>query len=402
MAAPRRDPAAPARHRHGVPADEALARARALAPRAAPEWVALDDLAGRSLARALVARRDLPGADASAMDGWALRSSEAATPLRVVGESAAGHRREERLRPGEAVRISTGAVLPSGADAVLRREDGAESDGWLTAAVIPPLWADIRRRGDDLREGMEILPPGARLAAHDAAVVAAAGHTGVFCRRRLRVAFCTTGDELSAPGSVPLNGGAVESNLAGLAAQARAAGAVPGGSAHAADARKATTATLAGLLDEGPDLLVSIGGISVGAHDHVGPALEALGARWEVRGVAMRPGHPVGIATRGTTIVLALPGNPAAAAVCFHLFGRALLDVGDDWERSAPMAAPLQRHPRDTTLARCVWEGDALRPLGRQGAAQLTSLAGARALAWIAPGAGEVAIGEPVPVSVMP
>ena len=402
MAAPRREPAAPARHRRGVPAGEALARARAVAPRTAPEWVALDDLACRVLARPVVARRDLPAADASAMDGWALRAADVGRPLRVVGESAAGHGAERPLRPGEAVRISTGAVLPPGADAVLRREDGLEAGGRLTTAVAPLPWADVRRRGDDLRQGMELLAEGTRLVAHEAAVVAAAGHAGAFCRRRPRVAFCTTGDELVAPGTAPLRDGVVESNLAGLAAQARAAGAVPCASAHAADARRATAEALAGLLDEGPDLLVTVGGISVGAHDHVGPALEALGARWEVRGVAMRPGHPVGIATRGAAAVLALPGNPAAAAVCFHLLGRALLGAGDDWERTAPLAVAVARHPRDATFARCAWEGDALRPLERQGAAQLTSLAGARALAWIDPGEGSLGPGDRVRVGAMP
>ncbi len=402
MAAPRRDPAAPPLRGHGVPAGEALSRARGLAPRTAPEWVALDDLAGRVLARPVVARRDLPAADSSAMDGWAVRASDGAGPRRVAGESAAGHAAACPLRPGEASRISTGALLPPGADAVLRREDGREVGGRLVADRALRPWADVRRRGDDLLQGAELLAAGTRVAAHEAAVVAAAGHAGAFCRRRPRVAFCTTGDELVAPGATPPRDGVVESNLAGLAAQARAAGAVPCASAHAADARRAATDALAGLLEAGPDLLVTVGGISVGVHDHVGPALEELGARWELRGVAMRPGHPVGIAARAATVVLALPGNPAAAAVCFHLLGRALLGAGDDWERTAPLAAPVARHPRDATFLRCAWEGDTLRPLGRQGPAQLTSLAGARALAWIAPGEGELAPGDRPPVSAMP
>ena len=401
MPAPRPGPAARP-HGHRVPAAEALARARALAPRTAPEWVELDDLAGRELARPVVARRDLPAADTSAMDGWALRAGDVGSPLRVVGESAAGHGAERPLGPGEAVRISTGAVLPSGADAVLRREDGAELDGWLSSAAAPRPSTDVRRRGDDLRQGMELLPEGTRLAAHETAVVAAAGHAGAFCRRRLRVAFCTTGDELVAPGEVPADGGAVEANLAGLAAQARAGGALVCGTAHAADRPAATCETLAGLLDPAPDVLVTVGGISVGAHDHVGPALESLGMRWDLRGVAMRPGHPVGIGRRGATVVLALPGNPAAAAVCFHVLGRALLGAGDDWARAMPLAAPVPRHPRDVSFVRCAWEPEGVRPLERQGPAQVTSLAGARALAWIDPGAGIVPASSAVPVSLMP
>lgn len=402
MAAPRPEPPAHGRHAHRVTAAEALALAHALAPRTAPEWVALDDLAGRELARPVIARRDLPGADTSAMDGWALRSADAGAPRRVVGESAAGHGAERRLRPGEAARISTGAVLPAGADTVLRREDGTERAGWLTSDTFPYRWADVRRRGDDLRQGLELMSEGTRLAAHEAAVVAAGGHAGAFCRRRSRMAFCTTGDELVAPGEVPADGGAVEANLAGLSAQARAGGASVCRAAHAADTLASTSETLAGLFESAPDVLVTVGGISMGAHDHVGPALEALGIRWKLRGVAMRPGHPVGIGRRGPTVVLALPGNPAAAAVCFHVFGRALLGAGTDWGRSMPLLAPVERHPHDVSFVRCAWEAEGVRPLNRQGSAQVTSLAGARALAWIDPGSGIVPTSSAVPVSLMP
>ena len=194
----------------------------------------------------------------------------------------------------------------------------------------------------------------------------------------------------------------IESNLAGLVAQVNCAGADAFAIAHAPDDRGATIEVLAELLDHAPDVLITVGGISVGAHDHVGPALEALDARWDLRGVAMRPGHPVSIATRGATAVLALPGNPAAAAVCFHLLGRALLGAADDWSRSAPLLAPVDRNGDATTFLRCREEGDGLVPLARQGAAQLSSLAGARVLAWVGPGEGRVDAGTRVPVSRMP
>lgn len=124
--------------------------------------------------------------------------------------------------------------------------------------------------------------------------------------------------------------------------------------------------------------------------------------RWDVRGVAMRPGHPVGIGRRGATVVLALPGNPAAAAVCFHVLGRALLGAGADWGRSVPLLAPVERHPHDVSFVRCVWEAEGVHPLARQGSAQVTSLAGARALAWIEPGAGILPASTIVHVSEMP
>jgi len=385
-----------------LPAGEALALAHGLAPRPAPEWVPVARLAGRRLAAAVPARRDVPSADSSAMDGWALRAADAGGPLRVRGESAAGHAPMRALGPGEACRISTGALLPTGADAVLRREDGEESGGFLVAAAAPRPGADVRPCGDDFRLGQELLAAETVVAAHEVAVVAAAGHKGAFCRRPLRVAVAITGDELVAPGASVPRGGVIESNLVGLVAQVEAAGAGVCAVAHAPDDRGATVKTFMDLLEQEPDVLVTVGGISVGAHDHVGPALERLGARWALRGVAMRPGHPVGLAGRGSTVALALPGNPAAAAVCFHLLGRALLGMCDDWSHSAPLLRPVRRHLRDTTYVRCTEEVGGLVPLGHQGPAQLSSLAGARALAWIAPGAGGVPAGTLVPVSRMP
>lgn len=385
-----------------ISADDALRRARELAPRPAAEWIPLARLAGRRLAAAVTARRDTPSADCSAMDGWALRAADAGRPLRVRGESAAGHAPLRELAPGEACRISTGALMPTGADSVLRREDGREAQGLLvtTGALRPG--ADVRPRGDDLRFGQELLAAGSLVAAHEVAVVAAAGHVGAFCRRRVRVAFATTGDELVAPGEAVPRGGSIDTNLIGLVAQAAAAGATTCGTAHAPDDRATTLAAFSGLLDENPDVLVTVGGISVGAHDHVGPALEELGARWALRGVAMRPGHPVGMAVRGATVILALPGNPAAAAVCFHLLGRALVGMRDDWSHSAPLLRSVARHETATTFLRCAEEADGLVPLERQGSAQLTSLAGATALAWIAPGAGHASPGTAVRVSRMP
>ena len=161
-----------------LPAGEALALAHELAPRPAPEWVPLAGLAGRRLAGAVSARRDVPSADSSAMDGWAVRAADGGRPLRVRGESAAGHAPLRALSPGEACRISTGALVPTGADAVLRREDGEESGGFLVAAAAPRPGADVRPCGDDLRLGQELLAAETVVAAHEVAVIAAAGHEG--------------------------------------------------------------------------------------------------------------------------------------------------------------------------------------------------------------------------------
>lgn len=394
-AAPRADVAA-------ATAAEALALAGRLAPRPASEWVPLADLPGRRLAAAVVARGDLPAADTSAMDGWAVRAAAVASPLRVVGESAAGHTRRRPLGPGEACAISTGGLLPPGADAVLRREHGRTSGRRLVATARLRPGADVRPRGDDVEAGRELLPAGWVVAAHEVSVVAAAGHDGALCRGRARVVVATTGDEVVAPGAAVPRGGVTDCNSAGIAAQARAAGADAEVAAHIRDDRSATVAALDEALDGAPDLLVTVGGVSRGAHDHVGPALDALAARWELRGVAMRPGHPVGIAVRGETVVLALPGNPAAAAVAFHLLGRALLGVRDDWGPAGPLLAPVARHAHATAFVRCARRPDGLLPLARQGSAQLSSLAGARLLAWIEPGVGVVPAGSAVRASPMP
>ena len=389
-----------------IAAGEALLRARALAPDPGSEWVPLAQLAGRRLPAPVASRLDHPSGDRAAMDGWAVRSAEASRARAVVGESAAGRPFAAALGHAQACRISTGALLPAGADAVVRREDGREARGVLELARLPGRWAHVRRSGEDVRCADELLPAGAALAAHDVSVVAGAGHSGAQCRRRPRVAIMTTGDELVAPGAAVPPGGAVETNGAGLAAQARAARAVVCDLAHARDGRAATLWTLASLLDGRaggrPDLVISVGGISIGAHDHVGPSLDSLGARWALRGVAMRPGHPIGVAVREGVVVLALPGNPAAAAVGFHLLGRALLGMDDDWGRRVPLLAAVERHGSATLFVRCAERDGGLLPLDRQGSADLRSLAGATALAWIPPGTGVVTEATPVQTSTLP
>ena len=202
----------------------------------------------------------------------------------------------------------------------------------------------MRRRGEDLRRGEPVLGAGVAVAAHEVAVAAAAGHAGAACRRRARIAFLTTGDELVAPGGALPQSAAIESNLVGLVAQAEAAGAIVCASAHAPDDRIATLATLRTLLGAAtgpPPTCSSRWAGSPSARTTTSARRsrpsECAGccAAWR-----MRPGHPVGLAVRGATVFLALPGNPAAAAVCFHLLGRALLGVREDWSHSAPLLAP--------------------------------------------------------------
>ena len=385
--------------------DEALAQVRGLALRLPAEPVPLAELAGRVLAEDVRARSDHPAFTNSAMDGYAVRAADAAAgePLRLVGESRAGAPFGGTIGPGEAIRISTGAEVPAGADAILRKEDAAEEGGAVRAAVAPPAGASIRRRGEDVHLGQVLLPAGRALGPHEVAVVAGAGHARVACARMPRVAVLGSGDEVVPPGAQLGPGQVYDANRPGVAAQAEAAGARVVARAIVPDDREATTATIAGLLDgaqsEAPDLLVTIGGVSVGRHDHLRPALDACGVREVLYGVEIRPGHPLWLGRRGEQVVLGLPGNPVSAAVCFHAFGRPLLGRGDSWERRLPMAERYVKETPRTELIRCVEANGALRPLPRQGSHAITSLAGATHLAVVEAARREVAAGEEVRTS---
>jgi len=380
--------------------DEALAEVRARALQPGVEEVALEALAGRVLAEDVRARVDHPAFTNSAMDGYALRAADAAAgaQARLVGESRAGAPFEGALGPGEAVVISTGAQVPEGADAILRREDAEESDGRVSARVPPPPGTYVRRRGEDVGRGDVLLPAGSLVAPHEVAVVAAAGHPLVACVRRPRVAVLGSGDEVVEPGQELRPGQVYDANRPGVAAQARAAGAEVVASQLVPDERERTVAVLRELLDgdDAPDLLVTIGGVSVGRHDHLRPGLEAAGVSEVLFGVEIRPGHPLWLGARGEQLVLGLPGNPVSAAVCFHAFGRPLLGRADSWERRLPLAVAHRRTTPRTELLRCRELEGTLQPLPRQGSHAVTSLAGATHLAVIPGDREELPAGEPV------
>jgi molybdopterin molybdotransferase len=384
--------------------DEALAQVRSLALRLPAEAVPLEELAGRVLAEDVRSRGDHPAFTNSAMDGYAVRAADAAAgeALRLVGESRAGAPYGGEVAAGEAVRISTGAELPEGADAILRVEDAAEdADGATVRAVVsPPAGAFVRRRGEDVHVGQILLYAGEVVGAHEVAVVAGAGHARAACAHRPRVAVLGSGDEVVPAGGELGPGQVYDANRPGVAAQAEAAGARVVARAVVPDDREATIATLAGLLDgrdgEAPDLLVTTGGVSVGRHDHLRPALEACRVREVLYGVEIRPGHPLWLGRRGEQLVLGLPGNPVSAAVCFHAFGRPLLGRGDSWDRRMPVAERYVKGTPRTELVRCVEIDGALRPLPRQGSHAITSLAGATHLAVVEAERREVAAGEEV------
>lgn len=389
-----------------VPLDDAIAAAVRLAPPTTDERVALDELAGRRLAAPVTARSAIPPFSNSAMDGYAIRSCDVPGALGLCGESAAGRPGPGALGPGKAWRISTGAPMPAGADAVVRQEDTRAAGATIHVAIAVAPGTDVRLAGEDVPAGETVFPAGHVVAPHEVGVVAAAGHAWAMCAARVRVAVLATGDELAAPGSALVDGAIYESNTHGIRAQARAAGADVLDVARVPDDPDETEAAIRRLLGEagdpeGPEILITIGGVSVGPHDHIRPALARIGVTEVVPRVRARPGQPTWIGVRGTQVVLALPGNPVSAAVCFHVFGRALLGQPPRWDLTLPLAQEVGKRAGLAQLIRCRIGPDGLFPLPRQGSAAISSLASADALALLPAEAEVLRAGTPLRVSLL-
>lgn len=286
------------------------------------ETARLDEALGRTLAEAVRARGAQPPFDASAMDGWAVRAADTPGKLRIVGESAAGAAYAAALNAGEAVRIFTGAPVPANADAVIVQEAAQAEAGFVTAPRVNG--ANIRPRGMDFGAGATLLQAGAHLDGVALALAAAAGVDPLPVVRRPRVFVLATGDELVAPGTALGADQIFESVSFGIVALARSWGAEPQRLVTAGDQVEAIVAALAPAAEA--DLIVMIGGASVGDYDLVKPAAKAMGGVLVVENVAMRPGKPLWFAKGEGPSFLGLPGNPASALVCAHLFLRPLLE----------------------------------------------------------------------------
>ncbi|MBS7545471.1 molybdopterin molybdotransferase MoeA [Ancylobacter oerskovii] len=316
-----------------MPLEEALERLLSQASPLPAETVALDAALGRVLAAPVVARRTTPGRDVSAMDGYGVRAAEATlgAVLKVAGESAAGRPYAGTLRPGEAVRLFTGAVVPDGADAVVIQEDTAREGSAVRIDEAATAGRHIRKAGGDFREGETVLPSGHRLRARDLALVAACDLAEVSVHRRPRLGLLSTGDELVRPGRGAQAHQVILSNIYAVGGVARLAGAEVADLGILPDRMDDTRAGIRAAREAGLDVLVTSGGASVGDHDLVAPALTAEGAALAVHKIALRPGKPLmfgrfsGGAHAAETHVLGLPGNPVSAYVCALLFLRPLL-----------------------------------------------------------------------------
>jgi molybdopterin molybdotransferase len=373
--------------------DEARARILAEAPRLAAEEAPLDACLGRVLAADVVAAAPLPPFDYSAMDGYALRGVDALAPcaLPVVGESAAGGS-PAPIAAGTAMRIFTGAPLPAGADAILPQEDVERRGDEIVLARAAVPGRHIRRAGEDLRPGAVALPRGTRLAANQLALLATLDLTHVSVSRAPRVVVLSTGDELREPGSPARPGSVVDSNAPMLVSLCRRVGA-RAEARRAPDQLEATRAAIrAGLAQA--DVLVTIGGVSVGDHDHVRDALRAEGVALDFWKVAIKPGKPLAFGKLGDQRVLGLPGNPAAAFATFTAFVAPLLRAmqGDarPYARKVPMrlARPAKAGPGRLELARArLLDDGTVAVLDNQASGAVTSVAWAEAIVPIAAGA---------------
>ena len=348
------------------------------------ETLPLDACAGRVLAEPVTARLTQPPFDAAAMDGYAIRWADLRLPWRVVGESAAGHGWAGNMGPGEAVRIFTGAPLPPGADVIVVQEEVARADdiARLVGEGPPRIGAHIRPAGQDFAAGNGLIAAGVRLAAAHLGLAAAGGYRALPVVRRPRVTLIATGDELVLPGEIPGPGQIVSSNPAMLSALLRSAGADVHDPGLIPDNRAALAAALQ---DAEADLIITIGGASVGDHDLVIPVLRELGATLDFWKIALRPGKPLLAGRLDGTRVLGLPGNPVSAFVTALLFAAPLVSrmagrAHDLPLETLPLAIPLPANGarRDHLRARRTQAG--AEPFARQDSALLSLLASAELL----------------------
>lgn len=392
---------------------EARARIVAALPAMPAETVPLTAASGRVLAEDVAARRTQPPFDVSAMDGWACRQADLGTipaTLKPVGAAAAGGRHDGRVGPGDCVRIFTGAPIPDGADAIVIQEDADLVDGKLTVREAPKPGQWIRKAGLDFAEGQVLLKAGTVLSPSDVGLTAAMNVPWLAVRRKPRIAVLATGDELARPGEPIGPNQIVSSNNIALCALIEANGGVAvdlGIARDTEDDLRAKAAAAAGC-----DLLLTLGGASVGEHDLIHKILGGGGTGIDFWKIAMRPGKPLmfgraDLGKTGRVPLLGLPGNPVSALVCGYNFllpaMRAML--GLDWDirfETAIAGAALAENDRreDYLRATLRQESDRLvaTAFSRQDSSMLRRLSEADCLIVRPPLAPAVAAGAPVPI----
>jgi len=370
-----------------LPVEEAQARLLALRAPLGDENIAFSESLGRYLSYDVTAQRDQPAAALSAMDGYAIRFGDLPGPWAVIGETAAGAAPDRLIGPGEAMRIFTGAMVPAGADTVVVQEDVAREGDTLRLTGDGPgaRGRHIRSQAADFAAGDCLLPAGTRLTPGAIAAAAMSGAGGLAVGRRARVAILTTGDELVQPGRPVAPGQIPDSNGVMLAAMLQGDVESLVLPHHVRDDRD----TLAKILKElarRHDVIVTVGGASVGDHDHVRGALDDAGGQLDFWKIAMRPGKPLIAGTLGDAILLGLPGNPSSAFVTATLFllplVRHLAGAGEPLPpvHRAPLAAPLAEGGTRRDYLRARLESGRLTPMIGQESGRTLPLASANAL----------------------
>jgi molybdopterin molybdotransferase len=375
------------------------------------EEVGLDDALGRALAYDATAPNNVPPFDASAMDGYAIVAADTAeggVTLELIGEARAGTGAGVTVRPGTAVRISTGAPVPEGATAIVVQEMTADDDG-KTVTLDGPVreGLHVRPAGEDILAGELVIHAGSLLGPSELGVLASLNIPRPSVVRRPRVALAGTGDELTDPGKPLPPGGIRDSNGPALGGAVHRAGGDLVRRVRVGDDLEATVSVLRAALRD-VDILITTGGVSVGPHDHVRPALKRLGFKEVFAGVKLKPGRPTTFAVNDEgTLVFALPGNPVSALMAFRLFVVPALDAMLGRERVVhpTMATADEELPGArgrTTIVRCRSslqdDGWHVRPTRSQDSHILTSMLGIDALALVPGHRDSIAAGEPVEI----
>ena len=386
--------------------EEALARILADGAPLGAERVAIESAHERILAEPVAARLTQPPFDASAMDGYAVRAADVAklpVKLMVIGESAAGHPFDGRVGTGEAARIFTGAPVPEGADGVVIQEHTTREGAHVIVQGEDVQTDHIRPRGGDFKEGMRLLEAGRRLGPRELSLAASMGHGELAVWRRPKVAILSTGDELVRPGETPGIGQIVASNHLGVGAMLRNFGAEIIQLGIARDTAESLNDHVARAKDA--DILVTIGGASVGDHDLVAPVLSKQGMELAFWKIAMRPGKPLMSGRLGSLRVVGLPGNPVSSLVCARVFVVPLVEqlagrsMATEATRPAVAAVGIEANgPRQHYMrATLTHDGDGppkVSPVRSQDSSLLSPLAIADCLIVRTPNAPAAAPGE--------
>ncbi|MEM8839415.1 MAG: gephyrin-like molybdotransferase Glp [Pseudomonadota bacterium] len=389
-----------------VPVDEAVSRVLKAARLSKAISLPLHDADGYRLAENVAATRTQPPFAASAMDGYAVRRADLdeGAVLKVIGEAAAGHSFSQSLGTREAVRIFTGAPLPDGADTILIQED-AETSGQneITPTSLPKQGDYVRPAGMDFAENETLLKQGTRLNFQSLSLAAAMNLPNLPVFEKPRVGIVSNGDELVIPGGSPGPDQIISSNAFGVASLVRENGGVAIDYGIAPDRPEAIRASFEAARNDGSDVIVTLGGASVGDHDLVRPVLLDMGAELDFWKIAMRPGKPFMFGSLDGVLILGMPGNPVSSLVCSILFLKPLLLAmqGDDptfrvFKATLTRPLPKNSHRQGYLRATVEFSGNEYRasPFDQQDSSILTVLAQANALVIRPPNAEPAAAGE--------